>query len=105
MQEVAQQHRAGVDVEHLLDAVVGVVVEEFVKPLEGIVVGLPDAAEVAGDRLRPAQVDVGAVGALGVQRLHVAGADDLHGSRHGQDVAVVGLLLLHLADADKATGH
>ena len=105
MQEVAQQHRAWIDVEHLFDAVVCVVVQEFVQPLERIVVGLPNAAKVAGDGLWPTQVDVGAVGALGVQRLHVAGTEDLHGRGHRQDVALVGLLLLHLADTDKAAGH
>ena len=69
-----------------------------------MVVGLPDAAEVAGDRRRAVEVDVGAVGALGVERLDDAGADDLHGRRHRRQVAV-GLLLLHLADADPASRH
>ena len=49
-------------------------------------------------------MDVGAVGALGVERLHDAGADDLHRGGHRRQVAV-GLLLLHLAHPDPAPRH
>ena len=56
-----------------------------------MVVGLADAAEVAGDRRRAAQVDVGAVGALGVQRLDVGRAHDLHRRRERQHIAAVRL--------------
>ncbi len=69
-----------------------------------MLVGLPHPAKVAGDRRRAAQVDVGTVGALGVQRLDVAGADDVHRGGEGRQVAV-GLLLLHLAHADEASRH
>ena len=69
VEQVAEQDRARVDVEHLAHAVVGVVVEVLVEPLQRVLVGLTDAAEVAGDRFRTAQVDVRAVGALGVEGL------------------------------------
>ena len=68
-------------------------------------VGLADAAEIAGDGLGSAQVDVGAVGTLGVEGLHVARADDLHGRRHRHDVSVVGLLLDHFAYPDESARH
>ncbi len=67
-------------------------------------VGLPDAAKIAGDSSRTTQVDIRAVGALGVEGIHVAGADDLHGSGDGRQVAV-GFLFLHLADLDEAPRH
>ena len=104
VEQIAEQHRAGVDVQNLLDAVLGVVIEELVEPLERVLVGLPHPAEVTGDRLRAAQVDIGAVGAFGVQRLHVARADDVHRGGEGRQVAV-GLLFLHLAHADEAPRH
>ena len=104
MQQVAQQHRAGVDIQDLAHAVGGVIVKEFVQPLEGVPVGLAHAAKVAGNGGRAAQVHVGAVGALGVQGLHVAGANDLHGGDEGRQVAVL-LLLLHLAHADEPAGN
>src|SRR5450759_853285 len=104
MEEVASQHGPRVDVEDLAHAVFGVVVEELVEPLQRVVVGLAAPAEIAGDRGRADEVDVRAVGALRVQRLHVAGADDVHGRRDRRQVAV-GLLLLHPADLDPAGRH
>ncbi len=88
VEQVADQDRAGVDVQHLVHAVIGVVIQEFIQPFERVVVGLADAAKVAGDGRRAAQVDVRAVGAFGVQRFHIAGADDLHGGGDGGQVAI-----------------
>jgi hypothetical protein len=79
-------------------------VQVFVHPHERVVVRLPHAAEVAGDRRRSVEMDVGSVRALGVERLDHAGADDRHGRGHRGQVAVR-LLLLHLANADPAAGH
>ncbi len=70
-----------------------------------MVIGLADAAEVAGDRLRTAEVAVRAIDALGVQRLHVRRADDLHGRGHGEDVFARRRLLGDVAHADIAAGH
>ena len=104
--ELVQQHGhedgAAVDVEHLADAVLGEVAQVLVGPLDGVVVGLADAAEVAGDGVGAAQVHVGAVDALGVQGLDVAGADDLHGRGHGEHVLARRRLLGHVAHADVA---
>jgi len=58
MQQVARQHGAGIDVEHLPDAVLRVVVEELVDPLQHVIVGLADPTEVAGGGGRAAEVDV-----------------------------------------------
>ena len=104
VEQVPHQHRARVEVEHLAHAVGRVVAEQLVGPQQRVVVGLPHAAEVAGDRRGAVEVDVGAVGALGVEGLDHAGADDLHRRVDGREVAV-GLLLGHLADADPAAGH
>ena len=104
VEQVAGQDRARVEVEDLLHAVRRVVVEVLVHPQQGMVVGLPDPAEVAGDRRRAVEVDVRAVRALGVERLDDARADDLHRRRHRRQVAVR-LLLLHLADPDPASRH
>ena len=94
-----------VDVEDLADAVLGEVVEVLARPLERVVVGLADAAEVAGDGVRAAEVDVAAVDAARVQRLDVRGAEDLHGGGDGEDVAAGRALLGHVAHADVAAGH
>src|SRR5450759_4941860 len=55
MEEVASQHGPRVDVEDLAHAVFGVEVEELVEPLQRVVVGLADPAEIAGDRGRAAE--------------------------------------------------
>ena len=80
-------------------------VKVLVGPAQRVVVGLADAAEVAGDRLGAAEVEVGAVGALGVERLDVAGADDLHRRGDGEDVLAGARLLGHVAHADVAARH
>ena len=84
VQQETQQDRPGVEIQHRLDAVLRVVIQQFVHPLQGVLVRLADAAEIAGDGLRAAQVRVRAVGALGVQRLHVRSAENLHRSREWQ---------------------
>ena len=60
--------------------------EVLVGPLERVAVGLADAAEVAGDRVRAAEVDVAAVDAARVQGLDVCRSQDLHrgGDSHNQ---------------------
>ena len=72
VEQEAEQDGACVEIQHLLHAVVGVVIEEFVQPLQGMLVGLTDAAEVAGDGLRAVQVNIRAVGAFGIERLDVS---------------------------------
>ncbi len=67
-------------------------------------VRLTDTAKIAGDRCRTIQVDIRAIRAFGIERLDIAGADDLHGSRDGRQIAIQ-LLLFHFADFDPATGH
>ena len=104
MEAVGEKDRARVHVEDLTHPIVRVVVEVFVDPVEGVVVGLAHAAEVAGDGLRPAQMHIGAVGPLGVEGLHIGGPHDVHGRTHGQDVVVFDLLLHH-PDPDVAGGH
>ena len=65
---------------------------------------LADAAEVAGDGLRPPQMNIGAVSALCVQCLYMAGADNLHGCREGGKVTIV-FLFFHLAHTNETGGH
>ena len=77
----------------------------LIGPLERVVVGLADAAEVAGDRVGAAQVHVAAVCAAGVERLDVSGAEDLHGGGDGDDIAAGHALLGHVAHPDIAAGH
>ena len=105
VQQIAGQHRAGVDVQDLAHPVGGVVFQVLVHPFDGVVVRLADPPEVARDGLGAAQVHVGAVRALGVEGFHVGGADDLHGRGHGHDVAVIGLLLDHIAHPDEPARH
>jgi len=69
-----------------------------------VAVRLADAAEVAGDGPRSAEVDVGAVDALGVQRLDAGRAQYLDRGADCGKVAAVGFLLFHLAHADEASG-
>ena len=104
MQQVADQDGARVDVQDLADAVLGVIVEEFIQPFQYIIIRLPHTAEVAGDGLRSAQVQIRAVRALGIQGFDIAGADDLHGSSDRRQVAIL-LLLFHLAHTDITTRH
>ncbi len=49
-------------------------------------------------------MNVRPVGAPGVQRLDVAGADDLHRGGESGKIAIL-LLLLHLADANESPGN
>ena len=70
IEQEAEQDGSGVEVEHMLNAVVGVVIQELVEPLQGVIVGLADAAEIARDGGRPAQVRIGAVRAFGIERLN-----------------------------------
>ena len=70
-----------------------------------MIVGLTDAAKVAGNRRGAAEMDIRAIGALGLQRLDVGRADDLHGRSERQHVPAVGLRLAHLAHANDAAGH
>ena len=91
MNQIADENRARIDVEHLVDAIVGVIVQELVQPFERILIRLADAAEIAGDRVRPAQMDVRAVRAFGVERVHVRRADDLH-RRHARRASRPGRL-------------
>ncbi len=103
VEHIGEQNRAGVDIEHLLYTVAGVVVKEFIEPFQGMAVGLSNAAKIAGDGVRSPEVDIGAVRAFGVEGFDISRADDLHGSRKGDQVSVI-FLLLHLADADEAPG-
>ena len=102
VEQVPQEDRARVDVEHLVHSVVRIIVERLVHPLERVAVRLADTAEVAGDGPRSAEVDVGAVDALGVQRLDAGRAQYLDRGADCGEVAAVGLLLFHLAHADEA---
>ncbi len=104
VEQEAKQDRAGVEIEHVLNAVVGVVVQELVQPLQGVFVGLTDAAEIACDGRGSAEVRVGAVGAFCVERLHEGGADDVQRGDDGGQVAVR-FGFLHLPDGDKSPGH
>ena len=58
VEQVAQEHRPGIDVEDLVHTVVHVVVQRFLHPPQRVAVGLADAAEVARDGLGPAEMDV-----------------------------------------------
>ncbi len=79
VEQVTHQHRAGIDIENLAHAVVGVVMKQLVCPHERVIIGLPNAAEVAGDRCGSVEMNVRSIGAFGVERLHITRADDLHG--------------------------
>src|SRR5665647_2373582 len=99
------EDRAAVDVENLPNAILSKDAKALFGPFQRVVVGLTDAAEVAGDGVRAAQVDVGAVDATRVESLDVRGADDLHRGRHGEDVLARRGLLGDVAHADVAAGH
>ena len=104
VQEITGEHRSPVEVEDLLDAVRGVVVKVLIKPLAGVVVRLADAAEVSGDCVRPAKVDVRSVSPPRIQGFHPGGAENLHAGGDGRQVPVL-LLLFHCPHADEAAGH
>ena len=77
----------------------------FIDPLVGVIVGLSDTAEIAGDGFRPPEMNVGTIGTFGVKGLDMGGANDLYSRSCGQNVTIVPGLLLHVAYPDVATGH
>jgi len=103
VEQETEQDRPGVEVEHVLDAVVGVVVEELVQPLQGVFIRFADAAEITRDRGRPAEVRVRAVRAFGVQRLDEGRADNVQRGDDGGQVAVC-FGFFHPADCDESSG-
>ncbi len=105
MNQIANENRPRVDVQHLIDAVVGVIVQKLVEPFERVLIRLTDAAEIAGDRIGSAQMHVRAVGSLRVERVHVRRADRLHRCHPREQVALIGFRFFHVAHADKAPRH
>ncbi len=104
VKQIANQDCAGIDIQDLSHPIIGVVVKELIQPFQRIMVRLADAAKIAGDSRRTTKVDIRAIGAFGIQRLDVAGADDLHGCRDGRQIAIQ-LLLFHFPNLDKPPGH
>lgn len=77
-----------VEVQHMLNAVIGVVIQEFIQPHQRVFVGLTNAAEISGDCGWPAQVWIRPIGAFGVQRFNKGCADDIQCGDNGGQVAV-----------------
>ena len=103
VQQIAQQDRAGIDIQDLPDPIAGVVIKVLVQPLQGMLVGLPHPSVIADERFRAAQVQVRTVRTARVELLHPTGADDLHGGGEGRQVAV-SFLFFHVADANETPG-
>ena len=80
-------------------------VQKLICPFIGVIVGLTDTTEIAGNGFRPAKMNVAAVGPPGVQGLHVGGSQNTHAKSGGQDVAVVLPLFGHVSDPDVARQH
>src|SRR5699024_2980676 len=81
---VAHKHAAKIDIQHLAYSILRVVVQALIQPLQWIVVGQPRASEITEKGFGAIQTIVGSIGADGIQRFHVTGTHDLHGSDHGR---------------------
>ena len=45
MKKITQENGAGVDIEHLVNTIVGVVIQKFINPLQGMFIGLTNPTE------------------------------------------------------------
>ena len=100
----AEQDRACIEIQHMLNAVIGVVIQKLIEPLQGVFIWLTNTAEISSDGRRPAEVWVRAVGAFGVKRFHERRANDIQcGNNRGQISVRFGFL--HLAHGNIPPRH